>query len=58
MINDKHIFHNYGQGGSEICLAYGCAYVCCMSLARAIESSKSNEVAVLGSGINSLITAI
>jgi D-amino-acid oxidase len=57
-INDKNIFHNYGQGGSAICMAYGCATISILGISRNIGQEKNVEIAVLGAGINGLMTAL
>lgn len=58
LINDKHIFHNYGQGGSEVCLAYGCSYISAKSIQVKVEPNKLMNVAILGSGIVGVMTAL
>ena len=39
-INEKNIFHNYGQGGSEVSLSYGCAYIVTKTLTVKLDYTK------------------
>jgi len=56
-LRGKHIFHNYGHGGSGVSLAPGCARLMTMSFDRLFDRSMVNEVAVIGSGYIGLFTA-
>ncbi len=53
----KHIFHNYGHGGSGVTVAYGCAYILNKSFSVFHDPKKPKEAAVLGSGILGLMAA-
>lgn len=57
-INDKHIFHNYGQGLAEFSLAYGCSYICSKMITLKKELTKTKNVAVIGTTINALMTTL
>lgn len=54
----KDIFHNYGQGGAEFSLAYGCAYMINKIMTTKKDVKKIRSVAVMGSGINAMFTAL
>lgn len=55
---DKHIFHNYGQGDAELSLSYGSAYIASKIITVKQDASKIKEVAVMGNGINALMTSL
>ena len=57
-INGKHIIHNYGQGSSGVILAYGSAYIAIKALMIKVDINKSVDVAIIGGGINGIMTAI
>ena len=57
-INDKNIFHNYGQGASELSLSFGCAYIISKTLTVRVDPTKLTDVAVIGSTINAFMTAL
>lgn len=58
MVQGKHVIHNYGQGQSEIELCYGSAFIAIKSMMIKIDNNSAHNIAILGSNINSLITAI
>ena len=55
---NKRIYHNYGQGGAEVSLAYGCSYMIHKIFIVKNQVTTINNVAVLGSGINALFTSL
>lgn len=57
-INDKYVYHNYGQGSSEFSLAYGCAYIVSKMITLKKEDTKTKDVAVIGNTINALMTTL
>lgn len=58
VIEDKDIFHNYGQGDSEFSLAFGCAHILSKIMSVKKDISKIRSVAVIGSSINALFTTL
>lgn len=57
-LKDKYIFHNYGQGDAELSLSYGSAYIASKIITVKQDASKIKEVAVMGNGINALMTTL
>ena len=53
----KYIFHNYGHAGSGISLSYGSAKKI-VNIFQTEIKTKGNLIAVLGSGIMGLLTAL
>lgn len=57
-INQKYIYHNYGQGESEVSLAYGCAYIVSKMITLKKQDTKTKDIAVIGGTVNALMTAL
>ena len=58
MIQDKHVIHNYGQGQSEIDLAYGSGFIAIKAMMIKIDNTRAHNVAVIGDNINAIMTGI
>lgn len=52
-LGSKTLIHNYGHGGSGWSLSWGTAYL----VSEEIKKTPAKKIAVLGSGINGLVTA-
>lgn len=52
-LGSKTLIHNYGHGGSGWSLSWGTAFL----VSEEVKKTSSRKVAVLGSGINGLVTA-
>ena len=57
-IDGKHLIHNYGHGSSGMCLAYGTAFLAIKAMMIKIDNTRAYDVAILGSGINAVMTGI
>jgi hypothetical protein len=58
MISGKHVIHNYGQGLNTVDMAYGSAFIAIKAMMIKIDNNKANNVAVIGDGINAIMTCI
>lgn len=58
VINDKHIFHNYGHGAAGLSLSYGTSYMSAKSVTIHLDATTFIDCAVIGAGVNGLMTAI
>ena len=59
LINDKHIFHNYGFGAAAPSLAYGSSHMSAKSYSIYFDVTASDgQCAVLGAGVMGLMTAL
>lgn len=61
LLNDKLIFHNYGQGGAGWTFLFGCVNESIREFEKQIDhtiSLKNKSIAVIGTGCYGLLTAI
>lgn len=58
MLQNKHIFHNYGHGGSGISLAYSSVLMSVRSMFTFLNIDKPYDCAVIGSGLIAMLTAV
>lgn len=56
--NGKNIFHNYGYGFDSPILGYGSAHISSKQITMKFEVAKVERCAVLGAGVEGLLTAI
>lgn len=58
VINNRHIFHNYGFGTASVSMSYGCSFLSSKSFRIFLDPSLNPNAAVIGSGVLGLMTAI
>jgi|JI9StandDraft_2_1071091.scaffolds.fasta_scaffold342494_2 hypothetical protein len=59
VINNKHIFHNYGLGAAAVSLAFGASIMSAKGYTIWLDpTSDSEHCAVIGAGVLGLMTAL